>query len=188
MQIRRFEEKDAHRCVEIMHANFDLFRESSGGHIPDAIVQERLKPAYNPEKLRKLAEKRVYWVATHRRKVIGLIGLEERGREGEIFNNYVDPEMQGRGTGTKLLRALIDHARRSGLKKLSVKDVLRTPLHDMHVRLGFEHVPERDKYLEDVTPPAGFNEQHACEHIRRYLARGGKPRGKIDQYHFELEL
>ncbi len=189
MQIRHFEQRDADRCIEIMHANFDLFRESSGGHIPDEIVEQRLKPSYTPQKLLELAERRVYWVVTHRRRVIGLTSLEEKGEEGEIFNTYVDSTHQRRGAGTLLRETLIAHARKRGLKKLVAKNVVQKAIHDLQEKMGFVHKPEKDKYLADVEPPEGFNERHACRHIKDFISKGGRiPPGKIDQYHFELEL
>jgi ribosomal protein S18 acetylase RimI-like enzyme len=73
----------------------------------------------------------------------GEIGVEQD--EAEIRALAVTPGEQGRGTGTALLRAVIERAERAGVRRLLLltQPEMKTAQR-MYERAGFRRMPERD--------------------------------------------
>ena len=68
----------------------------------------------------------------------------------ELKRMYVLPDQRGKGTGVKLLEALIDEARHRGLKKIILDSYhTMTSAHQIYRAAGFR----------DVGPPPGFPEK-----------------------------
>lgn len=65
------------------------------------------------------------WVAVHNSRVVGLIGLIEKGVEGEIEPLIVTKDCRRLGIGTHLLATALEAARSRGIKILEINPVAR---------------------------------------------------------------
>lgn len=65
------------------------------------------------------------WVAVYDFRVVGLIGLIEKGVEGEIEPIIVARDCRGRGIGGRLLETTVEAARNRGIKILEISPVAR---------------------------------------------------------------
>lgn len=72
-----------------------------------------------------------------------------RGGEREIRMLAVDPEMRGKKIGTRLVEAVLDRARSTGVERLVLSSLeeMRAAQH-VYEQLGFQRVPERDWDLD----------------------------------------
>jgi ribosomal protein S18 acetylase RimI-like enzyme len=144
--------RDAGR-VEIRDAGVDDVREiqnvvrTTWEHtyrksIPEDVRKEFVRQAYSPDSLRQRMEANVFLVASHNGCVVGFADLRSRSTtEAELAAIYVLPEMQGRGIGSRLLRAGI------GRFPLSTSLVLRverdnTRAQRFYEAHGFRHAAD----------------------------------------------
>lgn len=65
------------------------------------------------------------WVAVHKSRVVGLIGLIEKGVEGEIEPLIVTEDCRRLGIGARLLATGLEAARSCGVKILEINPVAR---------------------------------------------------------------
>lgn len=65
------------------------------------------------------------WVAVQGSRVVGLIGLIEKGAEGEIEPLIVTKHSRRLGIGTRLLEAAVAEARSRGIRILEINPVAR---------------------------------------------------------------
>ena len=77
------------------------------------------------------------WYRLYRREEAGYGFIDERTPELSIA---VAPEARGRGVGTQLLVALIEHARDDGIDALSLSVEADNPALRLYERLGFVRV------------------------------------------------
>ena len=74
--------------------------------IPEDVREEFVSQAYSTDLLRHRMEANVFLVALHNESVVGFADFRSRSStEVELAAIYVLPEMQGRGIGSRLLRA-----------------------------------------------------------------------------------
>jgi ribosomal protein S18 acetylase RimI-like enzyme len=168
--------KDTRR-VEIRDAGVDDVREiqrvvrTTWDHaykesIPDGVRKEFVSQAYSTDSLRHRMEANVFLVASHNDSVVGFADFRSRSTtEAELAAIYVLPEMQGRGIGSRLLKAGI------GRFPLSKSLVLQVEKDNMRARRFYEahgfrhegdhavefcghvvHTSEMILYLPDSTP------------------------------------
>lgn len=104
------------------------------------------------EQIRRQFREHPEWVLAVREgdKVIGFVTFALRPEQsiGEIHNNAVDPEHQGRGIATAMYRHALDLFKRKGMAFASVSTGLdpgHAPARAAYVRAGF------DRHREDVT-------------------------------------
>ena len=117
ISIRRFEEKDARGVSELIRRTM---RESNSRDYPGEIL-DPLIAYFTAEKVSALAAERHCLVAeTMTGRVVGTAALEG----SELLTFFVLPDQQGTGVGTKLLEALEDEARQSGIEVLHVESSL----------------------------------------------------------------
>jgi ribosomal-protein-alanine N-acetyltransferase len=87
--------------------------------------------------------------------ILGFLIARNVGPEWELENIVVAPEMQGRGTGTRLLNELIARAQQSNSHAvfLEVRES-NTPARRLYEKLGFKETGRRKSYysnpLEDA--------------------------------------
>ncbi|MDP2717543.1 MAG: GNAT family N-acetyltransferase [Candidatus Micrarchaeota archaeon] len=189
LKVRRCQNKDAPQVHALMHANFNEYRESRGGHVPDSIVDRQLLPKYPLDEVRRRIREFPYWVAEENDDVIGMIGMHSHP-EGKglarATNVNVYKQHRKKGIGKRLLAALIRHARKKGFRRIYSISVL--PSHDTYVALGYTHYPEKDKYL-NREPPPGHAERYECECMREKRKSGWTPpNGQIDGYWLERAI
>ena len=79
----------------------------------------------------------------------GYAGLLVPGPEADVQTIAVAPYAQGRGVGTRLLRALTEHAVRSGARSLLLEvRADNAPAIALYEREGFERVSVRRRYYQ----------------------------------------
>ncbi|MFW3171078.1 GNAT family N-acetyltransferase [Geodermatophilus sp. CPCC 206100] len=87
-------------------------------------------------------------------RVVGSVALVLGGDFGEVLESddeaafrmlAVDPAVQGRGVGARLVRTCLDRARAAGKRRMVLStDPRMTAAHRLYARLGFTRLPERD--------------------------------------------
>jgi N-acetylglutamate synthase-like GNAT family acetyltransferase len=187
--IRRCQAQDAPQVHALMHANFNEYRTSKGGHVPDHIVDKHLLPKYTIKEIQSRIHDFPYWVAEKKGTIIGMIGMHPHPDEEDLTratNVNVYKQHRKKGIGRQLLNALIRHARKNGFKRIYSMSVL--PSHDIYVAMGYTHYPEKDKYL-NRKPPKGHNEKFKCTCLIDKIAKGWTPPDKqIDAYYVERAI
>lgn len=88
--------------------------------------------------------------------VVAVAGMEVHGADGILRSVAVDPAFQGRGLGRSLTHAVIDAARRAGLRRLYL---LTTTAETYFPRLGFRPI-DRDGAPEGIRRSVEFRD--AC--------------------------
>lgn len=92
----------------------------------------------------------VYYVLETDNQMVGYAGMWCVAGEAELMNIGVLPDLQGKGYGQILLKALIHHSIASGcvLMSLEVKEHNTTAI-AFYKKLGFEKVGYRKAYYKD---------------------------------------
>lgn len=70
------------------------------------IPADRWRDPYMPlaELANEIADGVVFWVAEENGRLIGVMGMQDKGKVALVRHAYVKPTMQRKGVGTKLLR------------------------------------------------------------------------------------
>ena len=118
--IRNFESHDLKECRDLWRELTEWHREiyqdpTIGGEHPENYFDRHLA-AVGPGQL---------WVAVHRSRVIGLVGLILKENEAEVEPLIVSKEFRGKGIGKRLIEKVIIEARARGVRLLNVKPVAR---------------------------------------------------------------
>ena len=102
-EIRNASVDDVREIQNVVQTTWNqTYRES----IPEAVRKEFVSQAYSTTSLRHRMEANVFLVASHSGSVVGFADFRSRSStEAELAAIYVLPEMQGRGIGSRLLRA-----------------------------------------------------------------------------------
>jgi GNAT superfamily N-acetyltransferase len=95
---------------------------------------------------------------------VGLIGPEGEAGEWRVRGMAALPQERGRGAGTAILHALLDHARSNGAGAAWCN--VRTPARGLYERAGFEVVSEQFD-MPDIGP-----------HVVMRMALGDASRGR----------
>ncbi|MDI9514842.1 MAG: ribosomal protein S18-alanine N-acetyltransferase [Clostridiaceae bacterium] len=91
-----------------------------------------------------------YRVIEFRGNIAGYIGMWRIMDEGHITNVAVRPEFRRKGFARKLLQDLIDHARTSGIKSLTLEvRVSNLPAIRLYESFGFKVEGRRKQYYAD---------------------------------------
>ena len=101
--------------------------------------------------LEELADPLTRWyiVAQVDGAIAGYAGLAAFGDEAHVMTIGTDPELQGRGIGRAMLRALLDEAERRGAKQVILEvRVDNVPAIAMYRSEGFETVGVRKRYYQ----------------------------------------
>ena len=80
---------------------------------------------------------------------VGLVGWEGEPGEWRVRGMATQPAMRGRGAGTAVLGALLDHARRQGARAVWCQ--VRTPARRLYERAGFA-VESEEFELPEIGP------------------------------------
>lgn len=118
--MRGFQQSDTEQCRDLWRELTEWHREiyedpRIGGEHPENYFDEHLAKV-GPENL---------WVAATDSKIVGLIGLMQKGNEFEIEPLIVGRAYRGEGIGTRLVEKIVAEARKRGLKLLNVSPVAR---------------------------------------------------------------
>lgn len=102
MLIRKFERKDAAAVSDVIRETMRL----SNSRDYAAEILAPLMDYFSPEKVRRLSRERICLVAELERRVVGTAALAN----SELCAFFVRPEVQGKGIGTRLIKAIEDVA------------------------------------------------------------------------------
>ncbi len=95
------------------------------------------------------------WVAEINGRILGYAGLLDTiGEAGtaEIEPVVISTASRGKGIGTKLIRFVVDIAKRKGFRFLTIRTVLRNKeAFELYVNLGFDHVGSIELF-QDLDP------------------------------------
>jgi GNAT superfamily N-acetyltransferase len=108
------------------------------------IPADRWREPYMPldELAHEIADGVVFWVAEEDERLLGVMGIQDKGEVALVRHAYVTPTMQRKGVGTRLLRHV---------ESLTGKPVLIGAWSDASWAIefyrtnGYTVVPERDK-------------------------------------------
>lgn len=97
-----------------------------------------------------------FWTAREAGGVLGCIALKTghlQPGHGEIKSLHCAAEARGRGVGAALITALMDHARRNGLERLSLETGRSegfAPSRKLYEKMGFSACPAFGPYEDDT--------------------------------------
>lgn len=134
--IREAIESDRAAIFEVINAAAHAYR----GIIPADRWHEPYMPA--EELAAEIAAGVVFWVAQEDQRVLGVMGIQDKGEVALVRHAYVSPAVQRKGVGRSLLRHL---------ESLTDKPVLigtwaaATWAIDFYVRNGFTVVSQKEK-------------------------------------------
>ena len=148
--IRPFEEQDASACralwAELTRWHRALYEDTSiGGDDPGSGFD-----GY-PDQAR-------LWVAERNGSVVGLVGLQIRGRQAEIEPVVVSFDARGQRIGRSLVETAVEAARAEGVRQVKASPVARNALalRFFH-RLGFDTLGHIDVLLDLERPKDYWN-------------------------------
>ena len=98
VQIRRSVERDLPAILAIVNDAAQAYR----GVIPADRWHEPYMPKDELEK--EISEGVAFWVAEEEGRLLGVMGIQDKGDVALVRHAYVAPATQGKGVGTRLLR------------------------------------------------------------------------------------
>ena len=155
--IRKFQPNDIDSCRS-------LWRELVEWHrmlYEDSTIGREYPETYFDKHLSTVGENHL-WVAVLASKVVGLIGLILREKEGEVEPLIVGQAHRHKGIGTKLINTVVIEAQKIGLNSLSIKPVLRN-LEAMQFfnKQGFKSIGQIELYVN-------FSEKHKKKSLQLF--------------------
>lgn len=109
-----------------------------GGDHPEDYFDKHLKKV-GPDRL---------WVAADNSLVVGLVGLIVKGNEAEIEPLIVSKAYRSKGIGEQLIERVVDEARKTGIRILSIKPVARNiPTIKFLYKQGFKNLGEIELFI-----------------------------------------
>ena len=148
--LRLYQPEDHAVCkalwAELTQRHRDIYGDPSiGGADPGQGLETYLA---NPHR-------QVTWVAEVNGQVVGMAGLIVQGEEAEVEPVVVSVAHRSRGIGGLLVRQAVEHARKNGVRFLSVRPVARNAeAFAFFVAAGFDIVGQIDLF-QDLAPAAG---------------------------------
>jgi N-acetylglutamate synthase-like GNAT family acetyltransferase len=98
--IREFRESDLAAILAIVNEAAQAYR----GVIP---ADQWREPYTSPDELaRQIADGVIFWVAEDDGRLLGVMGIQDKGEVALVRHAYVTPTMQRKGVGTRLLHHL----------------------------------------------------------------------------------
>ena len=138
MMIRKKRESDFDAVLAIVNEAAQAYR----GVIPADRWRE---PYMSPGELKQeIADGVVFWVVEENGRLVGVMGIQDKGEVALVRHAYVTPTMQRKGVGTRLLRHI---------EGLTEKPILIGTWADVswaiefYRRNGFKVVPNKDALL-----------------------------------------
>lgn len=107
---------------QIVQVHVDTWRHSYCGYVADEIIEkvsaiseERI------EKMKRVVEKGLVYVAEQDNQIIGIAGMTEEEKDiPELKIFYITPDCQRQGVGAKIFNYILADLRQKGFKKLAL--------------------------------------------------------------------
>ena len=90
-------------------------------------------------------------VATENKQVIGFSGfkLQKWNRSAEIIDVFIHPDFRKQGIGTKLIKKLIQLAKKSKIRVLIAEAPSKNPVFFLYKKCGFRKCGYNDRYYDN---------------------------------------
>lgn len=140
--IRKMKMEDIHQVQQVAKTSWNSTYE---GIIPLKIQENFLKSAYNDEMMQKRLEGSFIFVSEVDRKIVGFSNFSpvKEGGKAELGAIYINPEYQGKGIGTALLKEGIKYL--EGAKEIFINVEKENRIGTTFYKAkGFEVVSEFD--------------------------------------------
>lgn len=110
IQVRKFREEDAVPVSNIIKMGFrSIISDDYSKESVEWQIEEN-----SPKKLIKKAKKVKYYVAVEGDKIVGFGGYNAE----KVHTFFVDPEIHGKGIGSKILKRVLSDAKENGIKSV----------------------------------------------------------------------
>lgn len=114
--IRKAEMKDIQAIQKIAKISWN---QTYKNLIPEPIQNRFLEKAYSDDYMEKRIQQTILMVAEEKNKVVGFANVFTKDNVAELSAIYLFPEVEGKGIGTKLLKAIVDQLK--GYKEIYVE-------------------------------------------------------------------
>ena len=130
--MRLFQDEDAEKLSQIIRS--DLEQINSKDYDAEVIVA--MTKHFSPETLKQMAREREVFVIEVESEVAGIISLIEN----KIFSVFVDPTLQGKGVGKKMMNYIEQVIKDRGYGYVELPSSITA--HEFYKKLGYEDVRE----------------------------------------------
>lgn len=144
IQIRKYQDSDRAACLalcrELVQHHADIYGDPA---IARGDSAKRFEGLFNRDGYVGI------WIAEIDGQAVGFAGLFSHGEEGEIEPVVVASAFRNKGIGTRLVRYLVEEARNSEVRFLSIRPVARNKeALALFIRLGFNLVGHIDLFQD----------------------------------------
>ncbi len=115
MIIRKFKQKDAEMCQEIIYDCIEISKKTTRSD------KENLRKKYSLKKIIGYSKISDFFICGEKRNVIGMGRLEGN----KLATIYFDPKFHGRGGGTLIIKKLESLARRRKIRRVYLEALLQ---------------------------------------------------------------
>ncbi|MCX6771083.1 MAG: GNAT family N-acetyltransferase [Candidatus Micrarchaeota archaeon] len=132
MLIRKFRKEDAVTASHIVKKGFQVNNAPDYGK---ASIKEQVE-ANSPKNLIEKAKKVKYFVAVEEDRILGIGGYDRQ----KVHTLFVDPNLQRKGIGTKILERILSEAKKDGIKVLDAWSTFQAE--KFYSDAGFKRIKE----------------------------------------------
>ena len=130
MRVRKFRPEDAKECSRIILHNFRTINSSED---PKATIRKLIEDS-SPKKLIEKSKERKYFVAVEKEGILGIGGYDK----SELHTFFVKPKLHGKGVGKKIIKRVLDEARKDKIKVMKCASSLYAE--KFYASFGFKRV------------------------------------------------
>ncbi|UCD04334.1 MAG: GNAT family N-acetyltransferase [Candidatus Woesearchaeota archaeon] len=132
LEIRKFKEEDAEDFCNLVKRNLN---EVNSKDYPEEVIRFMCN-LFSPEKTIEVSKKKSIYVAIKNNRMAGTDTIDKN----EILVVFVNPDLHGKGTGTKIMKHLEDIAKKNGYE--SVKLYSSITAYEFYKKLGYKKLKE----------------------------------------------
>ncbi len=128
--IRKFQKEDATQASRIIEKGFRI---NNAQYYGERSIDEQVA-ANSPNNLIEKAKKVNYFVAFENGRILGIGGYDHE----KVHTLFVDPEWQGKGVGTRILKRILFEAKKEGITILDAWSTFNAE--NFYSNAGFERI------------------------------------------------
>ena len=142
MHIRKFKKEDA---IKVSNLIRKCLLEVNINDYPRKIINEMVKH-FTPSQIIKNSKERNVFVAVENDRILGTASI----KDNIILTVFVNPNIQGKGIGSKLMNKVEDYAKKNGYKEVKLPSSL-TSL-EFYKKRGYKKIKmlHSDKYGDAI--------------------------------------